>query len=152
MKKTWLVILVTISICAVTGLAQPVWAHDDGTMHIHIKGTLKTDKGSPIAGAQLDLNSVRGAIYPPSFTVSATRQGVASKCISDVVPVINPTNKEGYYEVIAKFKNSYQESVVTKEGVTFFVETDCWSPAKYGTFTTGRFHWTKDGMVSYSPQ
>jgi hypothetical protein len=151
MNKIWLSVL-AVSFMLIIGAVQPVWAHDDGTMHVHIKGRVMSDKGGPIAGVQLDLNSVRGAIYPPSFFVPGSeRQGSASTCLSDVVPIINPTNKEGYYEVIAKFKKSYQEAI-NNLGTTYYNEIPCADPASRATFQSRMFSWRKDGMTEIHPQ
>jgi hypothetical protein len=66
MKKILLIVL-SVFIMLIISAPQPVCAHDDGSMHVHIKGRVMSDKGGPIAGVQLDLNSVRGAIYPLIF-------------------------------------------------------------------------------------
>lgn len=131
----------------VAGAALPVYAHDDGTMHIHVKGTLKTADGKPISGARLDIHSV-AFIFTPDPTQGNANGG---SCFSNIVSVINPTNAEGYYEVLAKFKNSYQIPLNPGSDKMMNREFDCTWTVKNVRVDPTRFKWTKDGLTDVRP-
>ncbi len=124
-------------------------AHDDGTKPHHVKGTLKTASGQPIAGAQLDPASVHVVLR----TTSDPRlPPVSSGCVGYVKSVTNPTDAGGRYEVIIQFKDSVQETIIAAGTGSATVNTiDCTETARTAQVNPKSFVFRKAGLTGWIP-